>query len=315
MTGSVNILMAFGAGLLSFLSPCVLPLIPGYLSFISGRSGQEIRSGEAKAGIFFRTLFFVAGFSTIFIGLGLVFSGGGMLFAGRATRIITSVAGAIIVLFGLNMIFDIVKVLNREVRAHVSTKPAGAAGSFLVGMAFGAGWTPCIGPILASILLVASRSGRAPEAALLLGSYSAGLAVPFLLAGLFFERMTPIMNWFKKRGKEVRIASGLLLVVLGLAMAFGRLTALNSTFTRWGFYLKSFMGRNPDGAATAGLVIWTLLAFLSAIPAVRGQLKGQRFKAPHLILPVVFVLMLVVELGGGISLIGILSDWFLYQGV
>ena len=207
MTGNVSILMAFGAGLLSFLSPCVLPLIPGYLSFISGRSSQEIHSGEAKAGIFFRTLFFVAGFSTVFIGLGLLFSGGGMLFAGRATRIITSVAGGIIVLFGLNMIFDIIKVLNREVRAHVSTKPAGAAGSFVVGMAFGAGWTPCIGPILASILLVASRSGRAPEAAILLGSYSAGLAAPFLLAGLFFERMSPIMNWFKKRGKEVRIAS------------------------------------------------------------------------------------------------------------
>ncbi|MDX9958616.1 MAG: cytochrome c biogenesis protein CcdA, partial [Spirochaetia bacterium] len=169
MNGNVSILLAFGAGLLSFLSPCVLPLIPGYLSFISGRSGQEIRSGEAKAGIFFRTLFFVAGFSTVFIGLGLVFSGGGMLFAGRATRIITSVAGTIIVLFGLNMIFDIFKALNREVRAQVSTKPAGAAGSFVVGMAFGAGWTPCIGPILASILLVASRSGRAPEAALLLG--------------------------------------------------------------------------------------------------------------------------------------------------
>lgn len=315
MTGNVNILMAFGAGLLSFLSPCVLPLIPGYLSFISGRSGQEIRSGEGKAGIFFRTLFFVAGFTAVFISLGLVFSGGGMLFAGRATRIITSVAGVIIVLFGLNMIFDIVKALNREVRAHVSTKPAGAAGSFVVGMAFGAGWTPCIGPILASILLVASRSGRAPEAAILLGSYSAGLAVPFLLAGLFFERMSPIMNWFKKRGKEVRIASGILLVALGVAMAFGRLTALNGMFTRWGIQLKSFLGRNPDGATTVSLVIWVVLALLSAIPAIYGLVKGQRFKIHHLMLPLLFIVMLVLEVGGGVSLLGVLSDWFLYQGL
>jgi cytochrome c-type biogenesis protein len=307
--------MAFGAGLLSFLSPCVLPLIPGYLSFISGRSGQEIRSGEAKAGIFFRTLFFVAGFTTVFIGLGLIFSGGGMLFAGRATRLITSIAGTVIVLFGLNMIFDIVKVLNREVRAQVSTKPAGAAGSFVVGMAFGAGWTPCIGPILASILLVASRSGRAPEAALLLGSYSAGLAVPFLLAGLFFERMSPIMNWFKKRGKEVRIASGLLLVLIGLAMAFGRLTALNGTFARWGMQLKSFMGRNPDGAATAALASWGALALLSAIPAIRRLVKGKHFKARHLILPIGLVVLLGLESGGLVSLFGILSDWFLYQGL
>jgi cytochrome c-type biogenesis protein len=182
-------------------------------------------------------------------------------------------------------------------------------------MAFGAGWTPCIGPILASILLVASRSGRAPEAALLLGSYSAGLAVPFLLAGLFFERMSPIMNWFKKRGKEVRIASGLLLVVLGLAMAFGRLTALNGTFARWGMQLKSFMGRNPDGAATAALVTWAILAALSAIPLIRGAIKGQHFKARRLILPVGLVVMLGLESGGVISLFGILSDWFLYQGL
>jgi cytochrome c-type biogenesis protein len=307
--------MAFGAGLLSFLSPCVLPLIPGYLSFISGRSGQEIRSGEAKAGIFFRTLFFVAGFTAVFIGLGLVFSGGGMLFAGRATRIITSIAGGIIVLFGLNMIFDIVKALNREVRAHVSTKPAGAVGSFVVGMAFGAGWTPCIGPILASILLVASRSGRAPEAVLLLGSYSAGLALPFLLAGLFFERMSPIMNWFKRRGREVRIVSGLLLVALGLAMAFGRLTALNGMFVRWGIQLKSFMGRNPDGAATAALVIWAGLAALSALPAVLRAIKGQHFKARHLILPGALVVMLGLESRGVVSLFSVLSDWFLYQGL
>ena len=255
MNTNISILVAFGAGLLSFLSPCVLPLIPGYLSFISGRSGQEIRSGEAKAGIFFRTLFFVAGFTVVFIGLGLVFSGGGMLFAGRATRMITTIAGGIIILFGLNMIFDFIKILNREVRTQVSSKPAGAAGSFIVGMAFGAGWTPCIGPILASILLVASRSGRAPEAIVLLGSYSAGLALPFLLAGLFFERMSPIMNWFKKRGREVRIVSGVLLVALGLAMSFGRLTALNGMFVRWGMQLKSFMSKNPEGAVTAALIV------------------------------------------------------------
>lgn len=315
MTTDVSILMAFGAGLLSFLSPCVLPLIPGYLSFISGRSGQEIRSGEARLGIFFRTLFFVAGFSTIFIGLGLVFSSGGMLFAGRAALMITRGAGIIIILFGLNMIFDIIKILNREVRAHVSTKPAGATGSFVVGMAFGAGWTPCIGPILASILLVASRSGRGPEAAILLGSYSAGLAVPFLLTGLFFERLSPVMNWFKKHGKEVRICSGLLLVVLGLAMAFGRLTNLNGTFVRWGMQLKSFMGRDPEGAVTATLASLAILTILSILPIVVKAKKGQPFRAHRLILPAGFAAMLVLELGRVVSLLEILSNWFLFQGL
>lgn len=315
MNTNISILVAFGAGLLSFLSPCVLPLIPGYLSFISGRSGQEIRSGEAKAGIFFRTLFFVAGFTVVFIGLGLVFSGGGMLFAGRATRMITTIAGGIIILFGLNMIFDFIKILNREVRTQVSSKPAGAAGSFIVGMAFGAGWTPCIGPILASILLVASRSGRAPEAIVLLGSYSAGLALPFLLAGLFFERMSPIMNWFKKRGREVRIVSGVLLVALGLAMSFGRLTALNGMFVRWGMQLKSFMSKNPEGAVTAALIVWAILAIVSALPLILRLKKGQTFKAHHLILPVAFIVMIVLEGRGGVSLLSVLSDWFLFQGL
>ena len=182
-------------------------------------------------------------------------------------------------------------------------------------MAFGAGWTPCIGPILASILLVASRSGRAPEAIILLGSYSAGLALPFLLTGLFFERMSPIMNWFKKRGREVRITSGVLLVILGLAMSFGRLTTLNGMFVRWGIQLKSFMGRNPQGATTAALIVWATLAILSSLPLVLRLIKGQRFKAYHLILPLGFIVMLVMEGSGGVSLLSVLSDWFLFQGL
>ena len=238
-----------------------------------------------------------------------------MLFAGRATRIITIVAGSIIVLFGLNMIFDLIKVLNREIRAQVGTKPAGAVGSFVVGMAFGAGWTPCIGPILASILLVASRSGRAPEAAILLGSYSAGLAIPFLLAGLFFERMSPIMSWFKKRGREVRITSGLLLVILGLAMILGRLTALNGMFARWGIQLKSFMAGNPEGAATAAVITWIILALISAIPVVRGLINDRSVKGYRLILPIGFIFLLLVEIAGGVSLFTLVSDWFLYQGI
>ncbi|GAB1456503.1 hypothetical protein MASR2M48_18110 [Spirochaetota bacterium] len=138
----VSIALALGAGLLSFLSPCVLPLIPGYLSFISGAGTEEIKTGSRRAGVFYRTLFFVLGFSAVFVGLGLAFSGGGMLVAGRSTRLVSVLAGSIITLFGLNTIFNFVRLLNTEVKAHVSARPTNAAGAFVVGMAFGAGWTP-----------------------------------------------------------------------------------------------------------------------------------------------------------------------------
>ncbi|HAE21987.1 MAG TPA: cytochrome C biogenesis protein [Spirochaetaceae bacterium] len=309
----LSVLVAFGAGLLSFLSPCVLPLIPGYLSFISGKSAIELREGSDRAGVFLRTLFFVLGFSAVFVALGLIFSGGGMLFAGQATRWVSLAAGSIITIFGLNMIFDFIKVLNREARTHLSSKPAGAAGSFVVGMAFGAGWTPCIGPILASILIVAARSGRAAEAVFLLSSYSLGLALPFLLVGLFFERLTPLMTWFKKRGRELRIASGLLLVVLGMAMAFGRLTALNGLFARWGMRLASFASVNPAGAMAAGTVLWLLAGSSVAIIALWRRKAVTRWWRMALIAAA--LAMAALELLGISATVASIASWLLFQGV
>lgn len=309
----VSVFVAFGAGLLSFLSPCVLPLIPGYLSFISGKSAGELRDGSARASVFFRTLFFVLGFSAVFVSLGLIFSGGGMLFAGKAARWVSVAAGSVIALFGLNMIFDFIKLFNREARAQLSARPAGAAGSFLVGMAFGAGWTPCIGPILASILIVAARSGKAAEAIALLSSYSLGLALPFLLAGLFFERLTPLMAWFKKRGRELRIASGLLLVALGLAMALGRLTALNGLFARWGMRLASFASANPAGAAAAGAALWLLAASLIALVALWRRRPLRRPWRLALMAGCVF--MAVLEALGISASVASVASWLLFQGI
>jgi cytochrome c-type biogenesis protein len=309
----VSVLVAFGAGLLSFLSPCVLPLIPGYLSFISGKSASELREGSGRSGVFFRTLFFVLGFSAVFVALGLIFSGGGMLFAGSASRWVSLAAGLIITLFGLNMIFDFIKALNREARAQVSSRPAGAAGSFVVGMAFGAGWTPCIGPILASILIVAARSGRAAEAVFLLSSYSLGLALPFLLAGLFFERLSPLMAWFKKRGRELRIGSGLLLVALGLAMAFGRLTALNGLFARWGMRLASFASANPAGAAAAGAVLWFFAG--SAIVLLALWRRKPLIRWWRLALIGAALLMAILEALGLSATLASIASWLLFQGI
>ncbi len=166
--GSTSPLVAFAAGLLSFLSPCIIPLIPSYLTFIGGTTFQELSTGRyGRTRVIARTLLFVLGFTLVFTALGIAMSGIGSFF-GRTSRIVSYAAGAVIVLFGLNIIFDFWKLLDTERRLHLERRPAGWFGSILVGMAFAAGWTPCVGPILASILFVAGTSGDVARGAFLL---------------------------------------------------------------------------------------------------------------------------------------------------
>jgi cytochrome c-type biogenesis protein len=313
---------AFGAGILSFLSPCVLPLIPGYLSFISGYSLADIRSGKGRLRVVAGTAAFVAGFTAVFIALGLVFSGASSLLGGLG-RTLTIVAGLLVMALGLNTIFDLVKVLNFEARFHPKAaagrtdarSPAsrrGLAGAFLLGLAFAAGWSPCVGPILASILLFASREGDASRSALLLGAYSLGLALPFLAVGLFFERLTPLMAWFKRHARGVRIASGLVLVILGAAMAAGRLGAVSSIAVRAGLAMKETLVRSPGPARAVGSALWALLAAATlAIPAI-----GRRrvFTKPRIVFASIFALAAAAEAAGLWSTAALLSEWLLFAG-
>jgi cytochrome c-type biogenesis protein len=221
----VGVFSAALAGLLSFLSPCVVPLIPAYLSMVSGYSTAEVRAGRGRWRTLGRSLAFVAGFALLFSALGLVFSGAAMLLGGLS-RTVTIAAGCLIVALGLNMIFDFIKILDRELKPR-GYASRGYAGAFILGLAFGAGWTPCVGPILSSILLIAAQGGEAGRALGLLAAYSAGLGLPFIAAGLFLDRLTPLMNWFKRHGDFVRILSGIVLMVLGALMATGRLSNLS----------------------------------------------------------------------------------------
>ncbi|MEE8551409.1 MAG: cytochrome c biogenesis protein CcdA, partial [Gemmatimonadota bacterium] len=194
---SVGIIVAFLAGLLSFLSPCVLPLIPSYISFVTGIGMEELEAGGAqvKRVTLVHSLLFVAGFTLIFL-----LMGASATYMGQLLRtyqdLIARIGGLIIILFGVYLLGVIpIAALGREKRFQFQTKPVGYLGTVAVGVAFGAGWVPCIGPILGSILTLAATRADVAEGVGLLGVYSAGLAVPFVLSAV---ALTVFLDWFKK---------------------------------------------------------------------------------------------------------------------
>jgi cytochrome c-type biogenesis protein len=214
---SFGFAIAFTAGLLSFLSPCVLPLIPSYVTFITGLSLEDVQRSRRAALI--HSLLFITGFTLIFLALGATATALGQVLNYQRVWI-SRVGGILIIVFGLYMlgVFD-VAAFSRERRFHIADKPVGYLGTLLVGVAFGAGWTPCIGPILGSILTYTASSADLQRGIGLLLAYSLGLAVPFLLAALaverfmgFFQRMRRHMVWVTRTSGVLMIAVGLLLV-------------------------------------------------------------------------------------------------------
>ena len=223
----IGYITAFLGGVLSFLSPCVLPLIPSYVSFITGMSFEDFKSGD-KALIRRITLInstaFVVGFSTVFIMLGVfssfmnyVLTRSFVLFGLKIT--IFQIAGVVVIFFGL-YIMGVFKVgfLSRERRVHLHSKPRGYWGSFVVGLTFGAGWTPCIGPILGSILTIAAASGSSMYGFKLLSVYSAGLAIPFLTTSLAINTFLSHFSAIQKYMRIIMILSGLLLIAFGVIL-------------------------------------------------------------------------------------------------
>ncbi len=230
-TESISYTAALAAGLLSFFSPCILPLVPAYFTFITGFSLDEL-TGEKSAGIRKRiivsTLFYVSGFSFVFIMLGASASFFGD-FIHQYKELIRVAGGIAIIVFGLHLtgLFRI-RFLDFEKRLHFEKKPLTYLGTFMVGMAFGAGWSPCIGPILGSILIVAGSSETVTQGITLLLVYSAGLAVPFILLSVFIDL---IINFIKKVSWTIRylnVATGVLLVVMGLLLATNRLNFISA---------------------------------------------------------------------------------------
>lgn len=217
---------AFGAGLLSFLSPCVLPLVPPYLCFLGGVTLDQITDDETPdpaimRRVFLSALLFVLGFSTIFVSLGATASAIGQLVADYLD-VLAKIAGVVIAVLGLHFM-GILKIplLYREARFQTETKPASLIGAYVVGLAFAFGWTPCVGPILAAILFVAGSDDSVMYGTTLLGAYSAGLGAPFLLAAFAVRPFLGFMQRFRRHMQTVERVIGGLLVVTGALFVTG----------------------------------------------------------------------------------------------
>lgn len=314
MTPSLNIFIAFVAGLLSFLSPCVVPLIPSYLSFVSGASFDELKNAEvSRRRILSRTLFFVLGFTIVFVVLGIVFSGPAVLFGG-AGRWINFVAGLLVILLGVNVMFDLVKVLNVERRVHLSSRPADGLGATVVGMAFGAGWSPCIGPILASILFLAGTQGQVSRAAILLAVYSVGLGLPFIVTGVAFSRASRLLRRLRAHMGAIKTVSGLFLIAVGILIMFGQFQRINGALLAGGFRLEDWSTSNP---AAARLVFGFVGAACALLPPVVGLSRGKRpIVGPvGVILCVVFSAVSVAGFTGAIDVAALVAGWLRFQGI
>ncbi|RYH09835.1 cytochrome c biogenesis CcdA family protein [Tropicimonas sp. IMCC6043] len=221
--------IALVAGLISFLSPCVLPIVPPYLAYMGGVSMSDMSGGGGRRRVVLTALFFVMGLSTVFLFLGFTASAFGAFFL-QNQQVFNTLAGLLVMVFGLHFlgIFRI-PFLEREARLDAGDRGGSAFGAYVLGLAFAFGWTPCIGPQLGAILSLAASEASLSRGTMLLGVYAAGLGIPFLLVAAFFPSLTGLMAWMKRHMEQIERIMGLLLWTIGLMM----LTGGFSQFSWW----------------------------------------------------------------------------------
>jgi cytochrome c-type biogenesis protein len=340
MDSDISILAAFAAGLLSFVSPCVLPLLSSYLIFISGSNAKDAPE-TAAPGLFSKqqlnltlsTLFFVLGFSLVFILLSIVVYGF-IVFLGGVNRVLNIIAGGLVILLGLNILFNFIPFLKYDDKSaacetctpehsilsakpdsllHPASRPKGFFGCFIVGIAFGAGWTPCVGTFLGTILLMASQSGQMARSAVYLGVYSLGLGVPFIVASFFWGALLEHLYKIRRILPSVRIISGIFLIIIGLLMAFGRFFVLNAFFLKNGYLLSLWAQGGSPGVRLIPALVFLLIA---ALPFINRLTKKKKLLAPvPVICSGIFLFLAIANAAGFINSVDYLSRWFAYSGI
>jgi cytochrome c-type biogenesis protein len=311
MAADPSIPAAFAAGLFSFLSPCVLPLVSSWLIYLSGGEAGGGGPAPGRSRLILSTLCFILGFSAVFIVLSLLFSGFFMLL-GSLSSFINIASGVIIILFGLNILFNFIPFLNYEKRFHLKN-PGNLWGSFVVGLAFGAGWTPCIGPILGSILLLAGQSGEVLFSAACLAAYSAGLGLPFLAAAFFWGGLLKRLTRLRALVPVIQKISGLFLVGIGIFMTLGRFKTLNGFLVKTGRSLAA-LARN---GGWPGRIVPALFFFLLALIPPLFRLAGKRavFSPGLCVFCGLCAVLAVLQAAGFINCLDLLSRWFMFIGI
>ncbi len=229
--GNFPIIASFFAGLFTFISPCVLPLIPAYITFITGIALEPLNHSKNMKQIIISSLIFVSGFSIVFVLLGLTatFIGSFLL---TNLNILKYIGGSIIIIFGLHLCGAFkIPFLYKQVSLKVADKRIGYITSFFVGCAFAFAWTPCVGPILSSILILASTQGQTKDGAILLSFYSLGLAIPFILTALFINKFLVFFNKIKKYYRYIEIFCGVLLIFIGIMIMAGSFNKISLLFS------------------------------------------------------------------------------------
>ncbi|MCY3880454.1 MAG: cytochrome c biogenesis protein CcdA [Rhodobacteraceae bacterium] len=223
---ALGLLIALSGGLISFISPCVLPIVPAYLAYMSGMSFADYSAGERRGHAVLAALFFVLGLSVVFLILGFAASSLGILFLTHQI-LLGRVAGLVILVFGLHFLGIIrLPILDREARLNAGSHGGSLAGAFLLGLAFAFGWTPCIGPVLGAVLSLAAQEDSVGKGTLLLAAYAAGLGIPFVLAAAFIDRSRRVLARIKPWMQSIERGIGVLLLLVGLLLISGRFASI-----------------------------------------------------------------------------------------
>jgi cytochrome c-type biogenesis protein len=316
MNDNISILTALAAGLFSFLSPCILPLVSSYLLFISGNSLKHSESTAqpevSKRSILLSTTAFILGFTCVFIVMSVLLYGL-MTFLGGISAIVNKVAGVVVILLGLHILFNFIPFLNYEKKFAMRKEKTTRLGSFIAGIAFGAGWTPCVGPILGGILLMASQSGQISLAILYLLAYSVGLGAPFLLTAVFWGTFLKYLAKLKPLIPVFHVISGILVIGVGVFMFLGRLVMLNALFFKGGYTLAKWA---EGGTLGVRLFPALILLFLVLIPFVINIVrKKPLLKRSVVVFSAVCLVIAVLNLVGILNCAALFSKWLVFIGI
>ncbi|MBN2617542.1 MAG: sulfite exporter TauE/SafE family protein [Spirochaetales bacterium] len=307
----LNIFIALFAGFISFLSPCIFPLIPSYIAYIGAASfndGMQRNKGSIPL-----ILSFIIGFTVVFTIMGVVISTLGFAFRSYSL-IINRVSGILVIILGLNTIFNFLKFLDYEKKATVTIKNKNIISSLLLGMAFGAGWSPCIGPILASILLLAGNSQTLAGGIILLLFFSLGLAIPFFLSGIFISKFKEKSSYIKQHLGKIKIISGLLITLIGILIFSNRLSNINTSLN----YMASvFITTYSNKKIFIDTIFSLFFIFIGLFPFL--SIKSRKKEKKNIIIPIIIILMFFsvsfFSFSGAINWGNIVGNYLSFQGI